>query len=249
VRLANYEFSPSLAATLATLLLFPLLISLGIWQLNRADEKRAIEDQIHDRQQKAPLYLNDVLPEQESKLLQQVYRAATAEGHYDSEHQFLYDNRTHNGKPGYHVLTPFILRENDAVLVNRGWIPYIGTRDNIQDISVGMVQQVIHGNIKAPSESIILDKALQADNGYPQTIQAISLLAMEEQLEYKFLPVIIELDAKEKKGFVREWQPYYGSIARHVGYAIQWFAMAAVLLALYLKYSLKAVKSEANEYY
>lgn len=263
MRFSNYEFSPTLAATLATLLLFPALVSLGLWQLNRADEKRAIEHKIHEVQLKAPLEITkhgiEYSIEIKEKLLNQVYRHALLTGHYDSDHQFLLDNRTYQGKPGYHVLTPFILGVdgNDgqsaakavdtAVLVNRGWIPYMDFRDNIRDIKVDANARKIYGMIKAPGEAIVLDKEKQEGYEFPETIQSISIANMQKQLNYTLLSVIIELDAKEKDGFVREWQPYYGSIDRHIGYAIQWFLMALVLLALYAKYSFRQISYKDTE--
>lgn len=248
MRIGNYHFSPALAPAIVVLFLFPGLISLGIWQLDRADEKREIEDNVHLAELKSPFELHKASEADLLELRDQVYRPAIATGHYDSQHQFLYDNRTHKGKPGYHVLTPFLLStkelkdKNVAVLVNRGWIPYIGRRDNIQDITVedssSSAAQVLEGTIKNPSKSIVLSEE-EVTGQYPQTIQVINLEEMGEKLGYVFLPVVIELDKSASKGFVREWQPYYGTIEKHTGYAVQWFAMGVVLLILFLKLSTK----------
>ncbi len=245
--IGHYQFSPSLAPSLVVLALIPILIGLGVWQLDRAEEKRGIEASVQQAQFKEPLELNSFSIEG-SELLTEVYRPAKALGRYDSKHQFLYDNRTHNGRPGYHVLTPFILKESKpqvAVLVNRGWIPYNGHRDNIQSITVESTERVLEGIIKSPSKAIVLvDEEVISE--YPQTIQLIALNDMGEKLGYTFFPIVIELDKLAKDGFVREWQPFYGSIAKHNGYAMQWFVMAFVLLILFLKLSTTNTKKKSS---
>ncbi|MEE9351863.1 MAG: SURF1 family protein [Thiotrichaceae bacterium] len=241
--IGNYQFSPSLAPSLVVLALFPILIGLGMWQLERAEEKRGIEESVQQAQFKESLQLSTA---KEGEILAEVYRPASALGRYDSQHQFLYDNRTHNGRPGYHVLTPFILKGGQkAVLVNRGWIPFNGRRDNIQPIDVINTELTLKGVIKSPSKSIVL-KDEEVVSGYPQTIQFIALGDMGSKLGYTFLPIVIELDKSANEGYVREWQPFYGSIAKHNGYAMQWFAMAVVLLILFLKLSTTKQNSKNN---
>lgn len=240
MHIGSYQLSSSLAPTIVVFFAFSGLIGLGIWQLDRADEKREIEASVHLVEKKSPFQLNDMNIAEPDKLLAEVYRPVTGSGRYDSDHQFLYDNRTHKGKPGYHVLSPFLIKEKGvAVLVNRGWIPFNGRRDNVQDITVDDSELVLAGVIKNPSRSIVLSDNEKLTSDYPQTIQSINLVGMGEKLGYDFLPIVIELDKSASNGFVREWQPYYGSIAKHTAYAVQWFAMAAVLLVLFVKLSLK----------
>jgi len=244
MRIGNYQFSPALAPSIVVLFLFPGLISLGVWQLDRADEKREIEANVYQATLKDPFALNGLDEAEFKKLPEQIYRPAIVIGSYDSDHQFLYDNRTHKGKPGYHVLSPFILEGNKtAVLVNRGWIPYEGRRDNIQDISIETTPNTIKGVIKLPIKGIVLKDMVRQVDSYPQTIQSIALDKMVEALGYNLMPIVIELDESVDKGFIREWQPYYGSIAKHNGYAVQWFAMGLVLLLLFIKLSTKKIEN------
>lgn len=239
LRIKNYQFSPALVPSIAAGIVFPVLVSLGFWQLDRADEKRLIEEELQQAQQKAPLQINNSL---DQDLIKQIYRPATANGYFDGQHQFLHDNKTHQGKPGYHVLTPFILKDTKtAILVNRGWIPYQGHRDKIQDIRIDVDIRDIEGAIKKPGKTILLNDEPQSSGIYPLTIQAIALETMATPLEYSFLPVMLELDKADQAGFTREWQPYYGSIGKHNGYAIQWFLMAAILLFLYIKINTKKI--------
>ena len=241
-RVLNYLFTPKLIPTLVTLILFPTLVFLGLWQLDRAEEKRIIDSGVSKAIAKPALELNnhDAL-----KLNNEIYRKATINGQYDIKHQLLLDNRTHLGKPGYHVLTPFLFQGsngNYAVLINRGWITYQGTRDNIPNIELAEDQREIKGMIKEVNRSIVLAETEKQKNTlvtYPNLIQSIKIAELSQDLSYKLLPIIIELDKSDPDGFVREWQPYYGSIDKHNAYALQWFTMAAILLFLYIKLNLK----------
>lgn len=243
--LNRYRFAPSPVYTLLMLLLFGLLISLGLWQLDRANQKREIDSSVAYAQSKPPLLLNKISPTNTEK---ETYRKARAQGYYDSNHQYLLDNRTHKGRPGYHVYTPFLLTgRNDlsthkpvGILVNRGWIPYQGTRDNIPDIQVASETRMLTGTIKQAPRTITLGNvSYYASSSFPKTIQSVSLMDIEKELGLTLFPVIIELAKDDDDGFVRDWQPYYGSVDKHKAYAAQWFAMATILLLIYLKLSFK----------
>ncbi len=244
----NTHFSPALIPSIAALIVFIVLISLGFWQLDRAEEKRVIEHEVHQAQVQQALNLNAYLKEKMPKsLLEKIYHNVEVAGYYDKQHQFLYDNRTYKGKPGYHVLTPLRLSDSKiAILINRGWIPYNGSRDNIPSIQVSNENRVVLGEIRNPSKAIVLSDTAPVVTKFPVTIQNISISGLSKQLGYSLLPIVIELDKAEPLGFVREWQPYYGKIDKHIAYAIQWFLMAAILLFLYVKLNTKRAIPKAH---
>lgn len=255
LQIGKYVFSPKAVPTIGAIILVPFLASLGFWQLDRADQKRVIDDGVQQSQLKAPLDLNSVIKEGKTNsetFVKEIYRSASMTGSYDTEHQYLLDNRTYKGRAGFHVLTPFLLNSKEGVLVNRGWISYEGTRENIPDISVNKERLNIAGVIKKQGRAIVLkdddltitdgnDSKAQQSN-YPKLVQEIRISALASDLNIRLLPIVIELDSAEKTGFVREWQPYYGSIDKHNAYALQWFVMSAILLFLFLKLNTKKVK-------
>ncbi len=109
-----------LAPLIAYLCLLPILIALGIWQLNRADEKREIIRLEKEHQQSLPIKLTEDKQLNAESIL---YNQIEITGYFDSAHQFLLDNQVLGGKAGFFVLTPFHLKNQDkVVLVNRGWI-------------------------------------------------------------------------------------------------------------------------------
>ncbi len=247
LQVGSYRFAPKLIPTLAAIVLVPFLISLGLWQLDRADQKKVIDSGVKEAQQKEALNLNAFVAKDSTNkkdFSREIYRTASLLGHYDNNHQFLLDNRTHQGKAGFHVLTPFLIKNTDkTILINRGWITYQGTRDNIPDISITQESINILGVMKQQARAIVLNK----DSGenktrYPKLIQSIELVDLAKELELELLPIVIELDKNDSTGFVREWQPYYGSIDKHNAYALQWFAMAGILLFLFIKLNAKKIK-------
>ena len=89
VRIGSFQFSPSWSSTLATLLLLPLLASLGMWQMSRAHYKRALEALYAERAHDVPVRLDNPIADPAPLL----YRAVELTGHFDGDHTFLLDNR------------------------------------------------------------------------------------------------------------------------------------------------------------
>lgn len=256
LHLGRYKFTPRLIPTLLAVVLIPVLISLGLWQLDRAEEKRIIDNGVNEAIKKPALKFNEA---EFSNLESNIYRSATITGQYDTKQQFLLDNRTYNGLPGYHVFSPFLFEnkssnnvKNYAVLINRGWIGYQGTREQIVDISLDKEIVEIAGSIKKLPRSIVLKEqsndemsnSLLFQNKNKQLkgvslIQSIQLNRLQKTLNYELLPIMIELDKSSNDGFIREWQPYFGSIDKHNAYALQWFAMATILLFLFFKLNIR----------
>lgn len=243
MQLGNYEFKPTLVPSLAFLVLLPVLISLGMWQLDRAEEKREIERNVKQATEKAPLLINAANP---AELVGEVYRPASMKGHYDSSRQYLWDNKTYQGRPGYQVLTPFVLEgNNNVVMVNRGWVPMLGRRDQLPEISLPEQSVEIRGVIKNPSNTIQLaDRIDQKTASYPHVVQAFEPDIISSELDMTVMPILLELSPDAANGYVRDWQPYYGKIGKHLGYAAQWFIMALIAVFLYLKLNTRRVDRE-----
>ncbi|HHH45236.1 MAG TPA: SURF1 family protein [Gammaproteobacteria bacterium] len=231
MRIGGLEFRPGRWPSLVTLLLLGLLLSLGFWQLDRAREKRALLAEFAQGRDGAIIQIEADLRSFDG--LQ--YERAGAIGHYDTAHQFLLDNRTYNGKAGYHVLTPFMLRDSGAgVLVNRGWVPIRGGRDRLPELAVGSEHRRLTGLIKQPSGKTFMLGEEEARKGWPYRIQRIETERLARELGYPLLPIVLLLDPDEEDGFVRDWHPLVFGPERNVGYAVQWFGLALALLVIYI---------------
>ena len=159
-----------------------------------------------------------------------------------SDKQFIYDNQIVDQVSGYYVLTPFILTDQlGVVLVNRGFIPWNGQREKLADIAVDSVSREIKVQVSSPIKRMEL-KATDVSRQFPVLIQAIDFDVLEEVSKLEFVKVVGLLDPSSSDGYVRKWEPYTGSIEKHIGYAIQWFLMALVLAIIGLRIVLKRRK-------
>ena len=85
-------------------------------------------------------------------------------------------------------------------------------------------------------------KSSEISNNFPTLIQAVDLVKMSEIAGVNFSSMVGLLDASMDHGFVRKWEPYTGSIEKHIGYAVQWFLMAIVLGIIGIRIAIKQRK-------
>jgi surfeit locus 1 family protein len=220
-------------------------VSLGFWQLDRAAQKRALLDAYGERPTDAPLLVTPGFePDADWR-----YRRAEVAGRYIPERQFLLDNRVYRGQVGYHVLTPVRLAQSEyAVLVNRGWVPQGKTRADLPAIPAPADEQLhIEGLIDIPSDKVfVLGEGEDRAPGWPKVLQQIRFELHAEQLGIRLLPMVLLLAEDQPGGFVRDWNPIVIGPERHVGYAVQWFALAAVLSILYFWVNVRRMPDEGR---
>ena len=216
---------------------FVFLVSLGFWQLDRADEKRGIEASI-----KLANTGSVELIVEEGSLKNKEYYEVRLQGKYFSDKQFIYDNQIVNQVSGYYVLTPYALEgQSKTILINRGFIPWNGRRDKLADIDIGQDAREIKVLISKPIKRMEL-KPTEIGIQFPILIQSIDLQDMASLASVDFSSVIGLLDPSASNGFVRKWEPYTGSIEKHIGYAVQWFLMALVLAIIGIRIAIKQRK-------
>ena len=216
---------------------FAFLVSLGFWQLERADDKRGIEASIKQANTGSV-----ELIKKEEGLQSKEYYEVRLQGKYLSDKQFIYDNQIVDQVSGYYVLTPYALEgQSKAILINRGFIPWNGRRDKLADIVIGQETREIKVQISKPIKRMEL-KPSEVGIQFPVLIQSIDLQDMADRAKVDFSSVIGLLDASASNGFIRKWEPYTGSIEKHIGYAVQWFLMALVLAIIGIRIAIKQRK-------
>lgn len=234
--IAGREFRPSLLPTLVTLLLLPLLLGLGLWQWQRAEQKEVLQAAFQDRTGQDAVALQ-TLPTPADEL----YRTVTAEGRYDGAHQILLDNQVYQGQPGYYVYTPLqLLDQKSAVLVNRGWVSLGENRAQRPVVSLNEADTRVTGRLAQPTNpGILLDNPIT--DQWPKLVQHIDYSELSQALGYTLMDVVILLDPAAPDGYVRNWQPTFGGMGpeRHIGYAVQWFALAITLVIIYIVMNFK----------
>ena len=216
---------------------FAFLVSLGFWQLERANDKRSIEASIKQANTGSV-----ELIKKEEGLQSKEYYEVRLQGKYLSDKQFIYDNQIVDQVSGYYVLTPYALEgQSKAILINRGFIPWNGRRDKLADIVIGQETREIKVQISKPIKRMEL-KPSEVGIQFPALIQSIDLQDMADRAKVDFSSVIGLLDASASNGFIRKWEPYTGSIEKHIGYAVQWFLMALVLAIIGIRIAIKQRK-------
>jgi surfeit locus 1 family protein len=224
--------------TLLTLVLMMLFISLGRWQWHRGQAKQVLWDSYERNDATAALDARIDFDAAER------FTSVALSGHFDSTRQFLLDNRSHAGQPGYEVLTPFVLDNGNRILVNRGWIPFEGYRDRLPDISLDAAPStVVRGRLdELPTAGLASGRAPPpSGNTWPKLTSFPTHEELEAALRDRIARRILLLDPQMANGYVREWSPPGMAPERHFSYAIQWWGFAAVLLVLYFGLNFRKV--------
>ena len=224
-----------LLATLIVLAGTALCVRLGIWQLDRLEQRRAFNAQFESARAQTVLDLNTEMP---ADIAEMEWRAVTVTGEYDFTNQVAVRNQYYGSQYGYHLLTPLRFGEG-AVLVDRGWIPADGNSSPLdwhqydEPGTVNLSGQIRLGRAKAtllgvpdplPENGERLDVWNNAD-----------LTRIAAQVPYPILPVYIqpETDAADTDPPIPSQPEIELTEGPHFGYALQWFTFATILFIGY----------------
>ncbi|VUD64138.1 hypothetical protein TDB9533_03253 [Thalassocella blandensis] len=223
----RFEFNWKL--TLFSVLLLPILIFLGTWQLDRADQKRAIQAQWEREQSLPPQVFQAIDVEQRD------FRRVTMRGEFQTEKYWLKENQMLNGQLGFHVIMPFKLDEGDTVVaVDRGWVEGSPLREFVPKVITPEGSIEISGALVLPSDSMLVREADVSAKTWPHKILEVDLPVLSSQIKQKLYPLLLRIDADSTGALTVYWRPINVSPAKHIGYAVQWFLMALALVILYL---------------
>jgi surfeit locus 1 family protein len=236
IKVGSRIFAPRAFTTLLTIVLIAMLISLGRWQLRRADEKRVLFDAFA-----AGTDATRLIDLGTPRLPR--YQHIEASGHYDQGRQILIDNMVNAGRAGYFVITPFALTGGGWVLVNRGWVPLGASRAVRPTIPVTSDTRRLRGTAdNLPSPGIQMGARGKLAPPYP-VVAAFPTHAELAQLlgesSWARATDLVLLDPAEPDGYARSWAPPGFPPMRHIGYAVQWFALALTLLVIYVVTNLR----------
>ncbi len=198
---------------------------LGAWQVTRGLEKRAEQELFSDDAGFSSWSEGmDVRP----------YQRLKASGKFDTDHQFLLDNIILNSRYGYYVVTPLIVGDNIPVLlVNRGWKEKSAGEINVSDFSVDTAMMEVRGRAGSlPKAGYKMGDAISPGSPWPKLAVYPTAAEIAAELGRDVQPFVLLMEPGDELGFVRHWIPEEMGPGRHFAYALQWFAMGAVLAVL-----------------
>lgn len=246
--------------TLLVVALAAVFVRLGIWQLDRLEQRRASNAALAQVVAAEPINLNTAPPPDD--LATFANRTVTASGVYDYEHQLILQLQSWQGRTGVHLVTPLLLSGNEtnncqlstdncplAVLVDRGWVP------EGEDLAQFNVEGAVTvGGYVALSQTLLRQPdSASAPRRPEREIFRVNVNAIAPTLPYELLPFYVveypaDTAAETAAGvdmIVDDTLPYHEprvvdlSEGPHLAYAIQWFLFALILVIGYVAYVVK----------
>ncbi|MEO8751692.1 MAG: SURF1 family protein [Casimicrobiaceae bacterium] len=226
---------PAFVPTLAAIAAVALFVAAGQWQHGRMEQKQALRTQYDAAAAAPPVALPDLRDWTSWR-----YRPIVVTGIYDAGRQILVDNKIHDGRTGYDVVTPLALADGRVVLVDRGWIAGGATRVELPKAPppAGIVS--VRGRVNVAAGYVELTHEAPAgpvwQNLDPQRFTQATGVAV--------LPLVVEqtAPAEPTDTLVRDWPAPDLGIERHRIYMFQWYTFAAMAAGLWLYFTLRRAR-------
>jgi len=217
------SFRPGRFMTIFVLIFLPITLSLGVWQLNRGEEKHRFIEQMAIA---TSSNIQTFQPQTQYSVGQTVSMCVEWSGQ-----QWFFDNRTYEGRVGYDLYLPVrVCASQTPVLLRLGWIE--GTRSRSQLPSVpNLTDWQSPVDITAqvrPSPGIpMLSAPAEAISDDVWRVQSMADLPVSD---WQQGVLVAQLLTPESSVLVDQWDPVAVPPERHLAYAIQWFGLASVLV-------------------
>ena len=227
-----------LIPTIVVVLGMLLLARLGVWQLDRLEERRAENAELEAVLTASPLNLNADFAEDDLRKNREV----VVDGVFDVDEQIVLLLQPWQGQAGVHLVTPLLFDGGTtAVLVDRGWVPesdYL--TGNLSQYDPPESGQVV--GYLTPSRPYM--DADQRPDGPQSEWYRLDIEAIQPQLPYSVLPLYITqqppADGNTEPPYQAEREVDL-SEGSHLSYAIQWFLFSGLLAIIYIAYVSKKV--------
>jgi surfeit locus 1 family protein len=236
------RFRPRLLPTVAAVAAIALFVAAGQWQQRRMEQKEALRAQIDAASATPPA----ALPQGAVDWAAWRYRPVVVAGSFDAVRQILIDNKVEEGRAGYHVVTPLIVEDGRAVLVDRGWIPAGPTRAQIPAAAPPAGMVTLHGRVNVPTAKYI-ELAPSAPEGV--VWQNLDPARVSQATGVALLPIVVEQTApmSSADNLVRAWPAPDFGVEQHRIYMVQWYLFAALAAGLWLFFNLRRPRVAAGD--
>lgn len=230
---------------LAAVLSMAVTARMGAWQLDRAAQKEALYTAMQQQAAQAPWdnrTWRDQLaqPPGADAPAPLLHHPVLLIGRWQAAHTVYLDNRQMQGRPGFYVLSPLLLEGGGTVLVQRGWVPRnFQDRTALPEVQTptGLVR--IEGRAAAPpSQLYAMGGGQTPDTAAPHIRQNLDMDAFARETGLNLAPLSVVQTGAAAGGLLRDWPAPDNGVAKHYGYAFQWFGLCALVALLYLWFQL-----------
>lgn len=209
-----------------------LFVGLGRWQIHRAEEKRQLLELYQVQMQAQPIAIPGAAVEQ--------YQRVRLRGQAGLPFTLFLDNQHHAHQFGYDVITPLLLADGKVILIDHGWLPGDPSRVVLPDIpELSQNLEYTGQAYYPPAHSLLLGSGLEVKSSDIIVIESLDLAIIGHFLHKTVYPFIIRQSEQTSGPYVRDWPIVAGSPTRHIGYAIQWFLFALIVIVLYIVLNVK----------
>ncbi len=218
-----------MVAHLTVLVVAVGFVALGLWQLDRHQERQAGNRSGQSRLEAPPVPFSTLVEEEPESIR---YRRVFAEGEFRAKDEILVRSQVHLATAGFHVVTPLV-GEWGAVLVNRGWVPLDSDQASSSTAPPPEGMVTIEGWVE-PSRARPPLGPEDPATGRLRVLNRVDIARVQQQVEYPLAPVYLVMIGGEGGQLPAPVAPpSFDDAGPHLGYAVQWFGFALVGLIGY----------------
>ena len=233
--LGHLTFKPGGLMTTFFMIFFPILIYLGMWQIDRGFEKQEVWKTYEERKVMVPF---EELEFERKPLEELWYRTIILKGKFKLK-SYILDNRIYRNKKGYEIFTLFETVQGKNILINRGWADE-DALSKIYEEKLSTNPVIIQGIISPFNRFGLNLQEEPKTESWPKKVQELTFdQAFTDLKKYGLNNSIVHLSAASNRALEPIWKPYQFKSSRHFGYALQWFGLSLVLIISFIYFGVK----------
>ncbi|WP_216096895.1 SURF1 family protein [Idiomarina sp. MD25a] len=235
-----------MVASIVTLIAIAILVKLGFWQLDRAQQKQKL---FADFAQAQAMQARPLAQRLSSTTQLTRFELVSITGRFDTQRYFLIDNQMVDGQPGYHVIALLKSQQlRERLPVNLGWIKAPRSRAEIPTVELPQQELTLEGLVRIPQANQFISQVFEEQQtAWPRRVQEFIPQTISEYTGIELKPYELLLVSPQLKGFRQQWEPQVMEPAKHQAYAVQWFSLAIACLVVYLVVLYKLNKTKQEE--
>ncbi len=227
--------------TVASVAALAATLALGSWQVSRAHEKLDLQAAIDERTAMPPLGEAELIGGASAQWL---HRPVRLRGQWLVQHSVFLDNRQMQSKNGFYLVTPLRLKgSGKAVLVQRGWVPRnFSEREKLPLVETPTEDVEINGRLALPPSKLYEFDA--PDKGVIRQNLDLSQFRLEAGLD--LLDLTVQQLGEPSQGLLRDWPVVGSGAGKNYAYAVQWWALSALIVFLYVWFQFISPRRKAR---